>query len=155
MRVRRQSTVNYNMLGAILGGRNSPWLNGTARVFVTVFGFNTDVSPNDRLPITADTHERSCPMGCVNSTSIAKVACKAQRSQTLTTAPCPPGRWVSPPAQRHTSQLQGVFDTFPIRICQEVHILPVDGHIVQKNALNEFEAVLPHITSGRTYYKKR
>ena len=41
-----------SMLEAILGSRNSPWLNGTARAFAVIFGFNTDVSPNDRLPIT-------------------------------------------------------------------------------------------------------
>ena len=73
-----------SMLGCILGERNSPWLNGTARAFAAVFGFNTDVSPNDRLPITADTHERVCGMSCVENISVARIAQKAQRSQTMT-----------------------------------------------------------------------
>ena len=71
-------------LGTILGRRNNPWLNGTARAFVTVFGFNTDVSPNDRLPIMEETHEQRCSKACVGNVSIASIACKAQRSQTLT-----------------------------------------------------------------------
>jgi len=73
-----------NALGAILGRRNSPWLNGTSRALATVFGFNTDVSPNDRLPIMAETHEPSCSKECVHKASVAAVACRAQRSQALT-----------------------------------------------------------------------
>ena len=73
-----------SMLGCILGRRNSQWLNGTARAFATIFGFNTDVSPNDRLPITAETHERVCGMSCVEVATVARIAQKAQRSQTLT-----------------------------------------------------------------------
>ena len=73
-----------NMLGSILGPRNTPWLNGTNRAFATVFGFNTDVSPNDRLPILDETHEQCCPKDCVQKVSVATVACKAQRVQALT-----------------------------------------------------------------------
>ena len=73
-----------NFLGAILGPRNSPWLNGTSRAFVTAFGCNTDVSPNDRLPILPETHEECCSKGCVENASVAAVACRAQRAQALT-----------------------------------------------------------------------
>jgi len=73
-----------NVLGAILGRRNSPWLNGTIRAFAATFGCNTDVSPNDRLPITPETHEQSCSKDCIQKVSVASVACKAQRAQALT-----------------------------------------------------------------------
>ena len=63
-------------------------LNDTARAFVTVFGFNTDVSPNDRLSIIPETHEACCDKGCDavtgTATGIARVARKTQRAQTLT-----------------------------------------------------------------------
>eukprot|EP00973_Karenia_brevis_P020597 2827682-Karenia_brevis.AAC.1 len=72
------------MLGTILGSRNSPWLNGTARASAVVFGINTDVSPNDRLPVTAETHEQCCGKACVEKTNAASVARKAQRSQAMT-----------------------------------------------------------------------
>eukprot|EP00973_Karenia_brevis_P071826 9980980-Karenia_brevis.AAC.1 len=72
------------MLGTILGSRNSAWLNGTARALAVVFGFNTDVSPNDRLPITPETHEKCCGKACVQKTNSASIAHKGQRCQTMT-----------------------------------------------------------------------
>jgi hypothetical protein len=56
-----------NMLGTVLGQRNSPWLNGTAPgLCVGMSGGNTDIKINDRLPIQEETHEGSaCDRQCV------------------------------------------------------------------------------------------
>ena len=70
-----------NALGGILGARNSAWLNGTAQAFTVVFGFNTDCSPSDRLPITTETHEATCTDGCVGSSGmVTRITRKAQQA---------------------------------------------------------------------------
>ena len=74
-----------NALGSILGKRNSAWLNGTAQAFTAVFGFNSDTSPNDRLPILEETHEASCTLECIGpAASVERVARRAQYTQTQT-----------------------------------------------------------------------
>ena len=51
-----------NMVGSTLFVRNSEWLNGTVPGFCFVFGgSNTDVQPNDLLPILPQTHEDDVP----------------------------------------------------------------------------------------------
>ena len=55
-----------NWLGAVLGTRNDEWVNGTmAGLCIAFSGSNTDVKPNDRLPIIAATHEKCCTRRCV------------------------------------------------------------------------------------------
>ena len=50
-----------NWLGQTLLFRNDEWVNGTIPGMCVAFsGSNSDVKPNDRLPITADTHESVC-----------------------------------------------------------------------------------------------
>ena len=50
-----------NWLGQILGLRNEEWLNGCMPgVCIAFAGSNSDVKPNDRLPITEETHELQC-----------------------------------------------------------------------------------------------
>ena len=63
-------TGSRNMIGTILGRRNSPWLNGTAPgLCVGMTGSNTDVKLNDRLPILDGTHEDlECKHHCVPKT---------------------------------------------------------------------------------------
>ena len=69
-------------LGSILPRRNCVWINGTAPAFAVAFGFNTDVSPNDRLPITKKTHEASCIRGsCVKANNTGEVARTESRAQ--------------------------------------------------------------------------
>ena len=69
-------------LGSILPRRNCVWINGTAPAFAVAFGFNTDVSPNDRLPITEKTHEASCIReSCVKANKTAEVARTESRAQ--------------------------------------------------------------------------
>ena len=56
-----------NWLGQTLGLRNDEWVNGTMPGLCIAFaGSNTDVKPNDRLPITDATHESVCPKRCLN-----------------------------------------------------------------------------------------
>jgi len=75
-----------NALGSILGKRNSAWLTGTARAFVVGFGFNTHTGPNDRLPITEETHEPTCKRRCVEGPiSVSSMARIAQCAQSQTT----------------------------------------------------------------------
>ena len=71
-----------NALGSILSRRNCVWINGTAPAFAVAFGFNTDVSPNDRLPIIKETHEVSCTRSsCVKDVNTGEVACAESRAQ--------------------------------------------------------------------------
>ena len=50
-----------NWLGQILGLRNDEWVNGTMPGLCVAFaGSNSDVKPNDRLPILPETHESCC-----------------------------------------------------------------------------------------------
>ena len=74
-----------NALGSILPRRNSVWINGTAKAFAVAFGFNTDVSPNDRLPIIKETHEASCTRSsCIRDRNAGKVAHIESRAQLAT-----------------------------------------------------------------------
>ena len=53
-------------MGQTLGYRNDEWVNGTMPgLCIALCGSNSDVKPNDRLPITADTHESICHKRCV------------------------------------------------------------------------------------------
>ena len=71
-----------NALGSILPRRNCVWINGTAQAFTVAFGFNTDISPNDRLPIIKETHEASCiRSSCVKDVSPGEVARVETRAQ--------------------------------------------------------------------------
>ena len=78
-------TGQRSALGTVLGKRNSEWLNGTARAFCVGFGWNSDTSPNDRLPITTQTHEPACKRQCIRAGSEARIARKTQCSQTQQT----------------------------------------------------------------------
>ena len=50
-----------NWFGQILGVRNDEWLNGTMPgLCIALGGSNSDVKPNDRLPIITETHEGCC-----------------------------------------------------------------------------------------------
>ena len=50
-----------NWLGQTLGLRNEEWLNGCMPGLCVAFGgSNSDVKPNDRLPIIDETHELRC-----------------------------------------------------------------------------------------------
>jgi len=75
-------TGQRSALGTVLGKRNNEWLTGSARGLVVGFGCNTHTGPNDRLPITAKTHERACKRQCVKAGSVALIARKTQCSQT-------------------------------------------------------------------------
>ena len=71
-----------NALGSILPRRNCKWINGTAPAFTVAFGFNTDISPNDRLPIIKETHEASCiRSSCVKDISQGEIARVESRAQ--------------------------------------------------------------------------
>ena len=55
-----------NWFGQILGVRNDEWLNGTMPgLCIALGGSNSDVKPNDRLPIITETHEECCKKRCV------------------------------------------------------------------------------------------
>ena len=59
----------------MLGMRNDEWLNGTMPGLCVAFaGSNTDVKPNDRLPIISCTHEKVCPKKCVKKSTLTKTA---------------------------------------------------------------------------------
>ena len=50
-----------NWLGQTLGMRNEAWVNGCMPGLCVAFaGSNSDVTPNDRLPIIEKTHEQCC-----------------------------------------------------------------------------------------------
>ena len=50
-----------NWMGQTLGLRNEEWLNGCMPDLCVAFaGSNSNVMPNDRLPIIEQTHERCC-----------------------------------------------------------------------------------------------
>ena len=74
-----------NWLGQILGLRNNEWVNGTMPGLTLAFaGSNTDVKPNDRLPITATTHELHCKKNCVRKHSLKQSTRRIQRVQSVT-----------------------------------------------------------------------
>ena len=75
-----------NWFGQILGLRNDEWVNGTMPgLCVALAGSNSDVKPNDRLPIIEETHEIYCKRRCaVKKHSLKRTARAAQRAQTVT-----------------------------------------------------------------------
>ena len=76
-----------NWTGQMLGMRNDEWLNGTMPGLCVAFaGSNTDVKPNDRLPIIACTHEKVCPRKCVKvkKRTLTKTARAIERMQSVT-----------------------------------------------------------------------
>ena len=101
-----------NDLGAIQGARNDEAINGTAQGFVTIYGFNTDTQPNDRVPLLAETHDSRCKKNCLKKASTLRIARKAQCAQTNTTGyftgytvkPQPVGRYEQMRAQNAHSQ---------------------------------------------------
>ena len=72
-----------NMIGSTLFLRNSEWLNGTIAGFCIAFaGSNSDVQPNDMLPITSKTHEDTvCKRNCVKKRNLKKLTKKVVRIQ--------------------------------------------------------------------------
>ena len=74
------------MVGQTLTLRNSEWINGTIPGFCIAFaGSNTDVTPNDRLPIMPETHEDDiCKSKCVKASRLTKMSRQAQRTQATT-----------------------------------------------------------------------
>lgn len=84
--LRRSGSRNW--LGQMLTLRNDEWLNGTMPGLCVAFaGSNSDVKPNDRLPITSATHDVRCRKHCVKKLqlkrSLRKSAREIQRIQTL------------------------------------------------------------------------
>ena len=77
---------NRNVLGTILGLRNDEWLSGTSHTLCVAFaGSNSDVSPCDHVPITAQTHEDSvCKGNCIKKTSLWQMIHIAQKAQAVT-----------------------------------------------------------------------
>ena len=59
-----------NWLGQVMCVRNDEWLNGTMPgLCVALAGSNSDVKPNDRLPIISESHESCCHRKNVWSTN--------------------------------------------------------------------------------------
>ena len=76
-----------NWLGQTLGLRNEEWLNGCMPGLCVAFGgSNSDVKPNDRLPIIQETHESGhCAKKCLrNDQSMRRATRATQRTQTVT-----------------------------------------------------------------------
>ena len=76
-----------NWLGQILGMRNDEWVNGTMPGLCVAFaGSNSDVKPNDRLPILEVTHEKCCRKNCwkVKKHTLKKTTRVTQRTQSTT-----------------------------------------------------------------------
>lgn len=74
-----------NWLGQTLLLRNDAWVNGAMPGLCMAFaGSNTDVKTNDRLPITALTHEKACKKSCVRKSSFGKTTRVTQRNQSVT-----------------------------------------------------------------------
>ena len=75
-----------NWLGQTLGMRNEAWVNGCMPGLCVAFaGSNSDVAPNDRLPIIEKTHEQCCRRKrcIVQKKSLKKATRAAQRTQTV------------------------------------------------------------------------
>ena len=74
------------MLGRTLFVRNSEWVDGTMLGLTVAFaGSNTDVEPNDLLPITSETHENEvCTRACIKKHSVRKATKQMQRAQATT-----------------------------------------------------------------------
>ena len=76
-----------NWLGQSLGLRNEEWLNGCMPGICVAFaGSNSDVKPNDRLPITEKTHEPFCKRKrCVmEGRGLSRATRATQRTQVVT-----------------------------------------------------------------------
>ena len=76
-----------NWMGQTLGMRNNEWLNGCMPGLCVAFaGSNSDIKPNDRLPIIASTHEECCKRKrCLKNRGCVKRATYAtQRTQSVT-----------------------------------------------------------------------
>ena len=75
-----------DMVNRVMGLRNNEWVNGTSPGLCVAFaGSNTDVRPNDLLPVIKETHEGSaCKRECFKRSSLRKVIRKAQRAQATT-----------------------------------------------------------------------
>ena len=76
-----------NWLGQMLLLRNNEWVNGTIPgLCVALAGSNSDVKPNDRLPILECTHEESCrKKKCiVKKNHLKATSINIQRTQSLT-----------------------------------------------------------------------
>ena len=75
-----------NWLGQTLGMRNEAWVNGCMPGLCVAFaGSNSDVKPNDRLPIIEKTREQFCRRKrCIEKKkSLRKATRAAQRTQTV------------------------------------------------------------------------
>ena len=72
-----------NMVGSTLFVRNNEWLDGTIPgLCIALGGSNTDVQPNDLLPILPETHEDEyCRKSCTKRSSMKKLARKMIRIQ--------------------------------------------------------------------------
>ena len=76
-----------NWLGQTLNYRNNEWVNGTMPGLCVAFaGSNSDVKPNDRLPIMPETHEQCCrKKSClVKKNHLKRTTLITQRTQSLT-----------------------------------------------------------------------
>ena len=75
-----------NFLGQTLGLRSHEWLNGCMPgVCVAFAGSNSDVKPNDGLPIIEQTHETCCDRKrCIVQGKVRKATRATQRTQTVT-----------------------------------------------------------------------
>ena len=68
--------------GTFLGSRNDPWLASTCPAFALgLCGGNTDVTPNDRIPVMRETHEASCQDRCVSRGNLREMSHGAQVAQ--------------------------------------------------------------------------
>ena len=85
-----RTSGDRNWLGQTLGLRNEEYLNGCMPgLCVALAGSNSDVKPNDRLPILRTTHEDCCKRKrCIleqsNEKKMRKVTRAAQRMQVVT-----------------------------------------------------------------------
>jgi hypothetical protein len=73
-----------NLLGQMLPMRNEEWVNGTMPALCVAFaGSNSDVKPNDRLPVLAVTHEKVCKKNCIRNVHLKKATRNTQRTQSV------------------------------------------------------------------------
>ena len=78
-----------NMLGAIVGSRNDPWVNGTHPALLYCLRCNSDTLLTYRLPLLPEMHSEFCtkPM-CLKSGSLDEVNACASRCQNDTVGYC-------------------------------------------------------------------
>ena len=80
-----RTSGDRNWLGQTLGLRNEEYLNGCMPgLGVALAGSNSDVKPNDRLPILEQTHESHCKRKrcTVKKNNLKKAIRATQRTQT-------------------------------------------------------------------------